>query len=150
VLDEPFSGLDPLVREEFVRGVLEVSLSGDWTILVSSHDIEEVERLADYIVLLDRGRLSLNEPAESLQFRFRKVEVQLAGEPPSPPSGVLEWERSGGLLRFIETAYTGEETERQWRERFPGSAVTVQPMALREIFLAFARVSRSQPKGVTA
>jgi ABC-2 type transport system ATP-binding protein len=150
VLDEPFSGLDPLVREEFVRGVLEVSLSGDWTILVSSHDIEEVERLADHVVLLDRGRLSLNEPAESLQFRFRKVEVHWAGESPSPPSGALEWERSGGLLRFIETGYTGEETERLWLERFPGAVVTAQPMALREIFLAFARVNRSQPKGVAA
>ena len=49
VLDEPFSGLDPLVREEFVRGVLEVSAQGDWTVLVSSHDIEEVERLADHV-----------------------------------------------------------------------------------------------------
>jgi ABC-2 type transport system ATP-binding protein len=150
VLDEPFSGLDPLVREEFVRGVLEVSLSGEWTILVSSHDIEEVERLADHVVLLDRGRLSLSESAEALQFRFRKVEVRLEGESPSPPRHALEWERSGSLLRFIETGYCGEETERQWRERFPGGVVTAQPMTLREIFLVFARVSRSQPKGVTA
>src|SRR5580658_1892841 len=70
VLDEPFSGLDPLVREEFVRGVLEASVSGDWTILISSHDIEEVERLADHVILLDRGRLNFSEPAESLQTRF--------------------------------------------------------------------------------
>jgi ABC-type nitrate/sulfonate/bicarbonate transport system ATPase subunit len=45
VLDEPFSGLDPLVRDEFIRGMLEVSAHGEWTVLVSSHDIEEVERL---------------------------------------------------------------------------------------------------------
>ncbi len=150
VLDEPFSGLDPLVREEFVRGVLEVSLSGDWTILVSSHDIEEVERLADHVVLLERGRLSFSEPADSLQFRFRRVEVQLTGETPSPAIGALEWERSGGLLRFIETGYSGEETDRQWRGRFPGSVVTAQPMTLREIFLTIARASKSQPKGVAA
>jgi ABC-2 type transport system ATP-binding protein len=150
VLDEPFSGLDPLVRDEFVRGVLEVSLSGDWTVLVSSHDIEEVERLADHVVLLDRGRLNLSEAAESLQFRFRRVEAHGLGASPPPPEGVLEWERSGGLLKFIETRYSGEETERQWRERFPGAVVTAQPMTLREIFLTFARASRSQSRGVAA
>jgi ABC-2 type transport system ATP-binding protein len=150
VLDEPFSGLDPLVRDEFVRGVLEVSLSGDWTVLVSSHDIEEVERLADHVILLDRGRLNLSEPAESLQFRFRRVEAQVVGDSPSAPASALEWERSGGLLRFIETRYSGEETERQWQQRFPGAIVTAHPMTLREIFLTFARASRSQPKGVAA
>src|SRR3954471_4244089 len=72
VLDEPFSGLDPLVREEFVRGVLEVSESGSWTVLVSSHDIEEVERLCDRVVLLDAGRKSLDETTDSLQSRFRR------------------------------------------------------------------------------
>jgi ABC-2 type transport system ATP-binding protein len=150
VLDEPFSGLDPLMREEFVRGVIEVSLSGDWTVLVSSHDIEEVERLADHIVLLERGRLSLNEPTEVLLARFRRVEVQASGEPPSPPNSALEWEKSGGLLRFIETGYLAEETERQWSQRFPGAIVTARPMTLREIFLAIARASRSPSKGVAA
>lgn len=150
VLDEPFSGLDPLVREEFVRGVLEASVSGDWTILISSHDIEEVERLADHVILLNRGRMHLSESAESLQSRFRRVEVHMTGDSPSPPEGVLEWERSGALLRFVETGYSGEETEREWRERFPGAIVSAQPMTLREVFLTFARVGRSQPKGVAA
>lgn len=150
VLDEPFSGLDPLVRDEFVRGVLEVSLSGDWTVFVSSHDIEEVERLADHVLLLERGKLSLNEPAESLQLRFRRVEAQVAGPSPSPPADALEWERAGGLVRFVDTTYSGEATEQQWRERFPGSVVTAQPMTLREIFLTLARSSRSQSKGVAA
>lgn len=150
VLDEPFSGLDPLVRDEFVRGVLEVSLSGDWTVLVSSHDIEEVERLADHVILLDRGRLNLSEPAEALQLRFRRVEAQVSGTSPLPPEGALEWERSGGLVKFIETRYSGEETERQWSERFPGAVVTAQPMTLREIFLTFARTSRSKLKGIAA
>jgi ABC-2 type transport system ATP-binding protein len=150
VLDEPFSGLDPLVREEFVRGVIEVSLSGDWTVLVSSHDIEEVERLADHVVLLDRGRMSLNEPADSLLARFRRVEIQGIGELTSPSRSSLEWERSGGLVRFIETEYAGEESERQWSRQFPGAVVTARPMTLREIFLTFARASRSLAKGVAA
>jgi len=61
VLDEPFSGLDPLVRDEFIKGVLEVSATGDWTVFVSSHDIDEVERLADHVAMLEDGRLRLSE-----------------------------------------------------------------------------------------
>jgi ABC-2 type transport system ATP-binding protein len=141
ILDEPFSGLDPLVRDEFVRGVLEVSAAGEWTVLVSSHDIEEVERLADQVVLLDRGRLALNESAEALQARFRKVEALVEGDTPAVPDGAWEWERSGGLVHFVETAYAGEETERRWRERFPGG-VTARPMSLRDIFITHTRTNR--------
>ena len=49
LLDEPFTGLDPLVREELIDGILELMDGGDWTILLSSHDIHEVERLCDSI-----------------------------------------------------------------------------------------------------
>src|SRR5580704_966320 len=64
VLDEPFSGLDPLVRDEFVRGMLEVSLQSEWTIFISSHDINEVEQLADRVGLIDGGRMLFAEPIE--------------------------------------------------------------------------------------
>src|SRR6185436_3420279 len=124
VLDEPFSGLDALVRDEFIRGVLEVSALGEWTVLVSSHDIEEVERLADHVALLDAGRLRLSEKTETLQGRFRRVEVTFgaaapspraergggAASPVSPKPEWLELETAGSLTRFIETSYVGEST----------------------------------------
>src|SRR5471030_506309 len=84
VLDEPFSGLDPLVRDEFIKGVLEVSAQGDWTVVVSSHDIDEVERLADHVALLEDGRLRFSESTEALQARFRLVEVTGAASSFSP------------------------------------------------------------------
>jgi ABC-2 type transport system ATP-binding protein len=151
VLDEPFSGLDPVVRDDFIRGVLEVSSSGDWTVFVSSHDIEEVERLADRIVFLDAGRLRLDEASESLQARFRRVEVTNAAPTAERPPELLEWERAGALTKFIETHYAGEATERGWRERFGAQAVVVAtPMTLREIFMALARSSRPAPAEVMA
>ncbi len=150
VLDEPFSGLDPLMREEFVRGVLEVSALGDWTVLVSSHDIEEVERLADQVALLENGRLRLSEPAEALQGRFRRVELTGAAAGSAALARALEWEQAGNLSRFIATDYAGEATERAWRERYPGAEVKAQPMALREIFITLARTSRNETKGVAA
>ena len=130
-------------------GVLEVSAFGEWTVLVSSHDIDEVERLADHVALLDAGRLRLSERTEELQARFRRVEVSGvtgrdgAAAPPAGSGNAIALERAGALLRFVETAYAGEASERRWREDF-GAAATVraQPMTLREIFMALAREGR--------
>lgn len=80
ILDEPFSGLDVLVRDEFIRGVLELSEQEHWTVLVSSHDIDEVERLADWVGILRDGELQLSEPVASLQARFRKVEASVVSK----------------------------------------------------------------------
>jgi ABC-2 type transport system ATP-binding protein len=152
VLDEPFSGLDPLVREDFVRGVLEVSAAGDWTVLVSSHDIEEVERLCDRVVMLEAGRKQLDETTEALLSRFRRIEVTGAVGSTSLAPNWLEWKQAGSLTHFVETAYSGELTEHALRGRFPGATVTASPMTLREIFLSLTRVARAeaQRKGAAA
>ncbi len=153
VLDEPFSGLDPLVRDEFVQGVLEISNLGDWTVLISSHDIDEVERLADRVALLDHGRLRLQETTETLEARFRHIEVNLNGGPAhlaTPPSAWLALERAGERVHFIATDYSPHATEAECRERFPQATVTARPLTLREIFVALARASRTELKGAAA
>ena len=152
VLDEPFSGLDPLARDDFVRGLIEASELGDWTVLVSSHDIEEVERLADNIALLEAGRLRFSETTESLLGRFRRMEVTVPGPVTltPPPAGWLELEQKGGLVRFVATNFAAGATERTCREIFSEGAVAAHPMTLREIFVTLAREARAQPKGTTA
>ncbi len=145
VLDEPFAGLDPLVRDEFVRGMLEISELGDWTVLVSSHDIEEVERLCDRVAVIYAGRLKFNETTDALLGRFRRVEVTGATNA-TPVSGGLEWTQAGALTSWVEPAYAGESTERAWRERFPGASVNASPMTLREIYLALAHSERAGAK----
>ena len=153
VLDEPFSGLDPLARDDFVRGILEASELGDWTVLVSSHDIEEVERLADHVALLEAGRLRFTETTEALLGRFRRVEVTVAAGAAAPggsPGAWLELDQQGGLVRFVDPQYDREATERACAGRYPGSAVRVQPMTLREIFVTLARANRIEAKGAVA
>ncbi|PTY00344.1 ABC transporter ATP-binding protein [Opitutus sp. ER46] len=146
VLDEPFSGLDPLVRDEFIRGVLEVSTQGEWTVFVSSHDIDEVERLADRVAMIEAGRLRLAETTEALQQRFRQVEVSLddgTADLANVPATWLEVERSGSLVRFVASDYERAATEQACRERFPRASVVAKPMTLREIFLVLARAGRA-------
>lgn len=82
IMDEPFSGLDPLVREDLIDGLLE---SADETrILISSHDLGEIESFASHIGYLDRGRLQFSEEMTSLTVRFREVEAMVDSPPLLP------------------------------------------------------------------
>jgi len=153
MLDEPFSGLDPLARDDFIRGILEASALGDWTVFVSSHDIEEVERLADHVALLEAGRLQFSETTAALLNRCRRVEVARPGDSPppaTPPPGWLELEQAGGLVSFIDLHYERDVTERKCRELFADATVTAYPMTLREVFVSLARQYRQQPSGAAA
>ncbi|AOS45342.1 ABC transporter ATP-binding protein YtrB [Lacunisphaera limnophila] len=141
VLDEPFSGLDPVVRDDFTAGLLEAAQLGETTVLLSSHDIEEVERLADHIALLEAGRLRFTETTEVLLGRFRRIEVELDGaaEPGDLPASWLGWRSEAGRAVFVESAYRRETTEQNCRQRFPSATVQAHPMTLREIFISLAR-----------
>jgi ABC-2 type transport system ATP-binding protein len=147
VLDEPFAGLDALVREEFTQGILETA-GGDrpWTVFISSHDIDEVERLADWIGVINDGRLKLAEPVSSLVARFRRVEVtteDAASLPASPPASWLLAEASAHAVRFVESAFSEDDCGALVRKTIPGARdVAVTPMSLREIFIVLARVFR--------
>jgi ABC-2 type transport system ATP-binding protein len=77
VLDEPFTGLDPLVRDELIQGLLE--RAEEATILVSSHDLAEIETFASQVGYLEQGRLRFSEELEKLIERFREVQVTFAG-----------------------------------------------------------------------
>ena len=71
VLDEPLSGLDTLVRDEVVNGLLQQA--ADTTILISSHELAEIESFTTHVAFMQNGRLLLQEAIESLQTRFREV-----------------------------------------------------------------------------
>ncbi|HET7537241.1 MAG TPA: ABC transporter ATP-binding protein [Candidatus Didemnitutus sp.] len=149
IMDEPFSGLDPVVRDDVTQGLLESVRHGETTVLISSHDIEEVERLADRVALLESGRLKFTEATESLLNRFRRMEVaqEDAWQPGAIPPSWLAWQSGPGRISFVESAYDREGTEGLCRKHFPFASVQAHPMTLREIFVALARGTRNQPKG---
>jgi ABC-2 type transport system ATP-binding protein len=143
VLDEPFSGLDPVVREDLISGLLETAC--ETTILLSSHDLAEIESFASHIGYLDSGRLQFSEEMTSLTSRFREIEVTLETpvSVPDNPRWPTNWLRPGaaaGLVRFIETRFDSERTSSDIDRLFCDvRQVTVNPMPLRSIFIALAR-----------
>jgi ABC-2 type transport system ATP-binding protein len=143
VMDEPFGGLDPIVRDELVHAVLELSDEEGWTLFISSHDIDEVERLADWIGVLDRGRLRLSESVASLQARFRKIEVVVADDPQLPATPPKEWlsvEKAAHTIRFVHTGFAEGNAESEIRSVFPETRQVVEnPMSLKDIFMTLGR-----------
>jgi ABC-2 type transport system ATP-binding protein len=140
ILDEPFSGLDPLSREELLAGVLEVTGQNDWSVFFSTHDVDEVERLADDVGFIDAGALQLHEPLGALQSRFRRVHISL----PAPPGAyaepaAIEVAAEGNVLRFVHTRFSAD-VESELRRRFAAGQVEIGTLSLREIFLSLARV----------
>ena len=135
VLDEPLSGLDTLVRDEVVNGLLQQA--ADTTILISSHELTEIESFTTHVAFMQNGRLLLQEAIESLQARFREVSVTLSAvkELPQPlPDDWLLPEIEGHRLRFIASNYEDDDaalsaTDAALRRR----AMECEPMPLRAI-----------------
>jgi ABC-2 type transport system ATP-binding protein len=146
VMDEPFAGLDPMVRDELIRAVLEIVDREEWTFFISSHDIDEVERLADHVGFLDQGRLRFSESVASLQARFRKIEVVVAGNPEIPATLPKEWllvEKAAHTVRFVHSDFSEDGTESEIKAFFPGTQqVTGNAMSLKEIFMTLGKSYR--------
>jgi ABC-2 type transport system ATP-binding protein len=146
IMDEPFSGLDPMVREDLIAGLLESA--EETTILVSSHDLAEIESFASHIGYLDCGRLQFSEEMASLSARFREVEVMLDSPPllsldalDRPwPTHWLRPETAPALVRFIETHFDPLRTPDEIRGVFGKVRdIAAHPMTLRAIFVTVAR-----------
>ena len=157
LMDEPFSGLDPVTRDELIQTLLgRMNSENDQpnhpgtTILISSHDLGEIESFATHVAFLHRGTLLFAEPMDTLITRFREVTVTLsAGEKPGAyadlPADWLSLESSGAVLRFVYTKANKEDPETEVRKLLPGIRhVESEPMTLRTIFLALAKTNRHQ------
>ncbi len=147
-LDEPYSGLDPSVRDELTAVLLEIGSQHEWTIVLSTHDLSEVEGFIDHAGFLHAGSLSFAESVATLRARFRRLEFDFApdGPPPRPalPSSWKKWETSGPLARVIETQFS-PQAEADYRSLFPHAACNALPLSLREIYLALQPRTSSHP-----
>jgi ABC-2 type transport system ATP-binding protein len=156
VMDEPFSGLDSAVRTELIQTLLDRTHTDDpanaTTIVISSHDLDEVESFATHVAFLHDGRLLFAEPMEALLTRCREVTVSFEKEVAvnaraKLPEGCVAAEASGAVLRFVDLRVNIADHEGAIRALMP-EAVHVQsePMNLRAIFLALNKTGRAEQR----
>jgi ABC-2 type transport system ATP-binding protein len=135
VLDEPLSGLDTLVRDEVVNGLLQQA--ADTTILISSHELTEIESFTTHVAFMQNGRLLIQEAIETLQQRFREVLVTLSAVKELPQRLPEDWllpEVEGHRLRFITSNYeSDQQVFQQLTQHFGATKMECEPMPLRLI-----------------
>jgi ABC-2 type transport system ATP-binding protein len=149
ILDEPTSGLDPLVRREFLESMVDVAATGR-TVLLSSHQISEVERVADIVVIIKQGKLLAIEKLDDLKNHTRELTLTLNNGTP------LLSDVPGDVI-------FGREHERQWRllvrhldenrlELFRSLAqvrdLEIRTPNLEEIFVGYMRSDDAQRREV--
>lgn len=144
ILDEPLSGLDPLVRDELMAALMHQA--GETTVLISSHELAEIEAITTHVAFLDRGTLLFQETKADLQGRIRAVQVTFEAAACVPAVASPEWldiRVTGNVLSFVDVRYC-ESTLAARIAALAGTVchVEARPVALRNIYTTLARAVR--------
>ncbi len=137
ILDDPTLGLDPVACRSLVESMIYLTRRSDRTIFFSSHQLADVERVADYIAILDRSILRAVCPLETFRKSVQEIRLQFPGTPPSLPQipGLLQAFRAEGELRVTCVHYNGT-TEKALRALNPTQMETV-PISLEDAFISY-------------
>jgi ABC-2 type transport system ATP-binding protein len=149
ILDEPAAGLDPLSRRELINEVVGVlNRHTAATILFSTHIITDLERVAEWVGILERGRLVINRPLDEMHGSFRRVQVIFPGEAPPPQftiPGAARTTVSGPVVTGVTEFFDAEHIE--GLKRWPGVRVQVFPLSLEEIFIELSKGAEEASAG---
>jgi ABC-2 type transport system ATP-binding protein len=136
VLDEPTSGLDPAVSEDVLKALVAFTAEADATIFFSSHQIPEIDQIADRVIVIDRGRAVVAGALDDLREHYRRVNLVFDGDAPAVSlrsPGVVRARREGRVLSVLSSAGTADLIA---EARTLGATATDEgPVTLKELFL---------------
>ncbi len=137
ILDDPALGLDPVARRSLLESMIYVTRRADRTILFSSHLLSDVERVADYVGVLDRSVLKAQCPLETFRSRVSQFVLQFASKPPELPPirGLLHARRTLNELR-VTIANVDDETQRLLRS-LGASSVEEIPVSFEDAIIGY-------------
>ncbi len=135
ILDEPITGLDAVVKQEVYRELLEAVQDPGRTVLISSHNLADIERFADYLGIIHEGKLLLEGPAAQLVERFRIAECG-AGELPLEAPGIRVLEKTHTRARLLIDTQAISPANGAARFLEPNAT---EPLTLEELFVALVK-----------
>jgi ABC-2 type transport system ATP-binding protein len=140
VLDEPSSGLDPVVRRDILGAIIRTIAEEGRTVLFSSHLLDEVERVADRVAIIHQGRIVLTAPLDQIKETHRRVTLRFSHRLDEPPPlvGALSYAGQGDEWTYICSG-AGEQVRRA-AEAVGATVVGDAALSLDEIFVS--RVQR--------
>jgi ABC-2 type transport system ATP-binding protein len=136
VLDEPTTGLDPTATEDVLQALVGHAAGHGTTVFFSSHQIPDVEQIADHVAIIDRGRLALTSPLDDLRQSYRRIQFVFDGNAPAytfQTRGVERVRRAGRVMTVLSSAGI-DAVVGEARVLNPVS-VESTPVALKDIFL---------------
>lgn len=136
ILDEPTSGLDPAMAEEVLQALVAHVAGEETTVFFSSHQIAEVDQIADHVAIIDRGCAVVTGALDDLRERYQRIQLVFDGDAPQGgfrAPGVVRLRRKGRMLTIMSSGGT-EEIVEEASAMHPLS-VEVVPVTLKEIFL---------------
>jgi ABC-2 type transport system ATP-binding protein len=139
VLDEPSSGLDPVVRRDILGAIIRTIADEGRTVLFSSHLLDEVERVADRVAIIHEGRILLTASMDEIKETHRRVTLRFGQSHNRPPAlvGALSFEGEGSDWTYI---CGGESVQlRRAAEAMGATVVDDAPLTLDEIFVSRVR-----------
>jgi ABC-2 type transport system ATP-binding protein len=136
VLDEPTAGLDPAVAEEVLQALVAHVAGEGLTVFFSSHQIAEVDQIADRVAIVDHGRAVRAGLLEDLREGYRRIQLVFDGEAPAlvfQSPGIVRVRREGRVITVL-TSISPDRVLDEARLLNPVS-VDIVPVSLKEIFL---------------
>jgi ABC-2 type transport system ATP-binding protein len=141
ILDEPSSGLDPVVRRDILSAIIRTVADEGRTVLFSSHLLDEVERVADWVAFIHQGRVALNASLGDILRSHRRLVLRFETPQPARPDlpGVLSYDGEG--REWTVLCNGGLEELRKAASSAGAQVVDEDTPTLDEIFLARSRSS---------
>jgi ABC-2 type transport system ATP-binding protein len=137
ILDEPVDGLDPVMRRQIWSILISEVEETHMTVLVSSHNLRELEDVCDHVGIMNHGRLILERSLSELQGNISKIQVACAsGMPKLPPEfEVLHMSNTGRVYTLIVKGNPKEAAEAIMTDKEHVGIVDILPLTLEEIFI---------------
>jgi ABC-type multidrug transport system ATPase subunit len=141
IMDEPGLGLDPVARRQMYTELLAFMQREERTIVISSHQLVDIERFADHVILLKQGKVMVQDRLDALVERYRRVIARPKGHASARGPGIeiVRQDTDRTELLVDQRVATTNTLEHDW-EVISDSALTLE-----EIFLILAAVSRPAP-----
>ncbi|HJR71364.1 MAG TPA: ABC transporter ATP-binding protein [Gammaproteobacteria bacterium] len=136
ILDEPTSGLDPAATEQVLKLLVKQAAADGTTVLFSSHQLADVEQIADRVAIVDRGRIVVDGVLDDVRAAYRRIELVFDGAAPDAAfksRGVVGTRREGRVLSVLSSA--GDEGVVAEARALNPRSIDVHPVTLKEIFL---------------
>ena len=133
ILDEPTEGLDPVANERLLRLLVQQVAERQVTVLFSTHQLSDVEQIADHMVMVNHGRAVLEGSLDEIRQQHQRVRIVIDDDRLELPAAFSGWRRDGRFLTGLS-----HEAPAILAERFAAAGVTVldaQPATLKEVFL---------------